>query len=426
MCGIPAERASQTADSAVRTVTGNRAFAILMAGSSISMFGSRISAIAFPMLVLHLGGSPLVAGLVAFAAFAPGMLIYVPAGALVDRWDPSRVMLVCETGRGIAIATIVLMLELIRHPSVDLLIFAMLAEEILQIFSTLAERRYITCLVRREKASYAQACIEVRTHAVVLAGRPLAPYLFDLTPILPFFADAASFTASVVGLIFIRRRYVTVEGPSKDDKWRFGNDIAEGIKRIFGDRYARSSMMLMSSTSVIAQALILIILAEAHADKMSSFAIGAVLAASGAGGALGSTFARLLPAKAKELWLLIQMCIWGAALGLIAVPGGRSFLLIACAMALLGASGAIGNIEVGTYLVEKFSDGMIGRMSSIGQLLGIGASSVGALLGGTLIQRYGFYGAVSRIFLMVIALVGASIYVLLRVRDDRGCSQARN
>ena len=390
------------------------------------MFGSRISAVAFPMLVLHLSGSPLIAGLVAFAAFAPGMLVYVPAGALVDRWDPSKVMLVCEAGRGIAIATVVLMLELIHHPSVYVLILAMLAEEMLQIFSTLAERRYISCLVPREEASRAQACIEVRTHGVVLAGRPLGPYLFDLTPILPFLTDAASFTASVVSLILIRRKYVTVERFRKDDKRQFRNDIAEGIKRIYGDRYARYAMVLMSSTTVIAQALILIFLAEAHAQKLSSFAIGAVLAASGAGGALGSTLARLLPAKAKEFWLLIQMCVWGAALALITVPGGRSFLLIACAMALLGASGAIGNIEVGTYLVQRFADGMIGRMSSIGQLLGIGASSVGALLGGMLIQRYGFYGAVSRIFLMVIALVGASIYVLLRVREDRGCSAARS
>jgi MFS family permease len=424
MCGTPAEPAPETASPAARTRTDNRAFGILMTGSSISMFGSRISAIAFPMLVLHLSGSPLIAGLVAFAAFAPGMLVYVPAGVLVDRWDPSRVMLACEVGRGISIAAVVVMLELLRHPSVYLLILAMFAEQILQIFSTLAERRYISCLVPREEASRAQARIEVRTHGVVLTGRLLGPYLFDLTPVLPFLTDAASFTASVVSLILIRRGYTTVSSPKKESKRQFRNDIAEGVRHIYGDRYARSSLALMSSTTVIAQALILIFLAEARTQNWSSFAIGAVLAASGLGGAFGSAIARLLPARAKEFWLLIQMCVWAAALGLITLSGGRSLLFFVCAMACFGGSGAIGNIELGTYLVEKCADGMIGRMSSIGQLLGIGASSLGALLGGMLVQRYGFYGAVSRIFIMVIALVGASIYVLRRVRDDRGYSTA--
>src|ERR1700722_16804603 len=54
----------------------SRAFRILVLGSSISMLGTRISTLAFPMLVLGIKNSPLMAGLVAFAAIVPGVLLY--------------------------------------------------------------------------------------------------------------------------------------------------------------------------------------------------------------------------------------------------------------------------------------------------------------------------------------------------------------
>src|ERR1022692_4299045 len=104
-------------------------FQLLLTGSSVSMLGSRLTSIGYPLLVLALTGSPLVAGLVGFAATAPSILVYLPAGALVDRWDPWRAMLVCEFGRGAAIATVVITVAL-GSPSVALLTAVAVIEEI--------------------------------------------------------------------------------------------------------------------------------------------------------------------------------------------------------------------------------------------------------------------------------------------------------
>ena len=71
------------------------------------MLGSHVTTIAYPLLVLRLTGSPFTAGCAVFAATAPSMFAYIPAGALVDRWSrrwgPRRVMLLSEFGRGVAI-----------------------------------------------------------------------------------------------------------------------------------------------------------------------------------------------------------------------------------------------------------------------------------------------------------------------------------
>jgi MFS family permease len=83
------------------------------------MLGSRTTTIAYPVLVLHLSCSPLAAGLAVSAATAPSILVYMPAGALVDRWDARRTMLVSEPGRGdtaIAMATVTLALGRFSMP----------------------------------------------------------------------------------------------------------------------------------------------------------------------------------------------------------------------------------------------------------------------------------------------------------------------
>jgi hypothetical protein len=98
------------------------------------------------MPVLYLHGSPVVAGLAVFASTAPSFLVYIPAGALVDRWeDPRRTMTLAETGRGIAIGLIVRMLFLHwgdghpRHRRGD-------HRGRLEVFAVLAERRYVRVL----------------------------------------------------------------------------------------------------------------------------------------------------------------------------------------------------------------------------------------------------------------------------------------
>lgn len=409
MNGKTAEWAPGTGDPVTRRARKNRAFRILMAGSSVSMFGSRISTIAFPMLVLHLSGSPFVAGLVIFAAIVPSMIIYIPAGALVDRLDPRRVMLVSEFGRGIAIAFVVISLAA-GKPSVHLLIAVMVAEEMLEIFSTLAERRYINCLIERGEASYAQACIEVRTHTVVLAGRPIGPFLFELSPILPFLADAVSFLFSVVSLICIRGRRTLPALSAGTPGKPLRRDIGDGFRWLHRDKRARITVLLMASTTLIAQALIMIFLAEAHEQRMPTAAIGIILAASGVGGVAGSMVAGWVPREARKRWLQIQMCAWSATLAFLAVSGGQSVPWIAAAMMILGFTGAIGNVRFGTYLVQNVADNMIAKVTSIGQVMAIGACALGPALGGVAIQQYGIQGAVFLLFLGAVPLALASFW----------------
>lgn len=386
-------------------------FRILIFGSSVSMLGTRISTLAFPMLILEIKGSPLIAGIVAFAAIAPGVFLYIPVGAIVDRRDPRRVMLFSEISRGlVAILIVVGLLIFGRNISIIFLLLAMFAEEVLEIFSTLADRRYLNRLMERDKISSRQASVEARTHAAVLVGRPIGPLLFTLGAFLPFLADAISFVASVASLLLIR----STDAP-QETGWptfkQLTSGIGHGVGTVKSDRRIWLTSSLMAMTSVVSQALILIFLVEAHSGKLSTLAIGIVLGASGVGGAAGSYFSKIVLRFIRKRWLPIQMGTWLIVFLVLTMTRGGSAFWSAVAMFVMSVTGAIGNVEYGTYLTENIADDMIGKISGISYSLTIGACAFGPVFGGYAVQESSIRGAVFILFLIVASMAFTSLLV---------------
>ncbi len=411
------------------------------------MLGTRVTTIAYPMLVLYLTGSPVTAGWVAFAATAPSVLVYMPAGALVDRSDPRLIMLLSECGRGVAIGTVAVTLA-VGRPSISLLVVMAVIEEILEVFTTLADRRYVRCLVKPDQASSAQVRIEARTHAVVLAGRPLGGFLFELEPILPFLFDSASFVISVGALLGIRReRSSGRAGALSPTSWfsflsrenvvkfagkklmpltpgvpnrQLRSDIYEGLRWLLENRFARTAVTLSAATTLICQALIMILLATARSQHLSSLSVGIALAATGAGGVLGSVAASRWQTPARYSWIQCQMCVWSVAFFILALSSGRFFLGAATSMMIvLGFSGALGNIEIETYLIQRVAITMQARVTSVNRLISFTCCAIGPVIGGILVHRYGMRAAIFALFVMTVALAFiAVVSPSIRARGD--------
>ncbi|MEU3142963.1 MULTISPECIES: MFS transporter [unclassified Streptomyces] len=64
--------------------------------------------------------SPLVMSAVSFAALLPLLLVQLPAGVLVDRWDRRRLMVICEGARAVALGSVVDTLAAGRFSAVQL------------------------------------------------------------------------------------------------------------------------------------------------------------------------------------------------------------------------------------------------------------------------------------------------------------------
>ena len=396
---------------ATRPTSGNSTFRRLIRASSISMLGSHVTTIAYPLLVLRLTGSPFTAGCTVFAATAPSLFAYVPAGALVDRWNPRRVMLVSELGRGMAIGTVAVTLAL-GDPMVPLLLVVAVVEGVLEVFSGLAERRGVGSIVPREQVSSALVRIEARTHVVLVAGRPLGGLLFGVGPIFPFLADVASFVYSVVALAGIRDSRLTAPRPATRPKSSLTSDIRQGLRWVGGDRFACMTVISFSVGTLVFQALIMVFLGDAHSRQLSPFAIGMVLAASGVGGALGSVVApRLLPWVGSS-WMWIQSAIWVTGFGFLLLSAGQHFLRTAVIMGILGLTGALGNIALDTHLMQSVGHELLARVTSVSRLATFTACAIGPITGGILVQEFGDHRAVFCLF--AVTLVQIPLAVALR------------
>ena len=74
-----------------------RTFIILWSTQSLSQLGSAMTGFALTLWVYEKTGSALQTALLSICSYAPYVLMSIFAGALSDRWDKKKVMLVCDT-----------------------------------------------------------------------------------------------------------------------------------------------------------------------------------------------------------------------------------------------------------------------------------------------------------------------------------------
>ena len=77
---------------------------LFLTGQAVSLLGDGLAALAIPLLVLDLTGNPLVSALSAASVTAGYLLVGLPAGVLVDRLDPWRVLIAMDAARMVLFA----------------------------------------------------------------------------------------------------------------------------------------------------------------------------------------------------------------------------------------------------------------------------------------------------------------------------------
>src|SRR4051812_48804057 len=85
----------------------NRDFRLLWIGQTLSELGGAVAGFALPLVVLAVTGSAFAAGVVMTTRTVVTLVLRLPAGALVDRWNRRAVMVIADAGRALAAATVV-------------------------------------------------------------------------------------------------------------------------------------------------------------------------------------------------------------------------------------------------------------------------------------------------------------------------------
>jgi fucose permease len=224
----------------------NRDFVLLEIGQVLSNLGTELTLIAYPLLILSLTHSPAKAGLVGFARFVPYVLFVIPAGVAVDRANRKRLMILCDIGRALALAWIVIALAGGWLTFAQVLVVAFVEGTLLAFFN-LAELGAIGQVVPPARLGEAVAVEQARVFGTTLAGPPLGGALFGLTRALPFLGDAISYALSVVSLAFMRTPFQeTRTEPSAH--WR--TEVAEGFRWLWRSAFLRTCALIFSGTNL--------------------------------------------------------------------------------------------------------------------------------------------------------------------------------
>ena len=364
-----------------RSLWRNRAYLTLWGGQVVSAVGTQVSDLALPLLVLSLTASPAQAGLVGAASALPYVIFCLPAGALVDRWDRKRTMVLCDTIRALSLGSLPLAYALGFLSLVQIYLVA-LVEGTFFVFFSLAEVSALPALVSKEDLPGVATRTELTNSISFLVGRAIGGTLYGLGRTLPFLADAISYVVSVVSLSLIR---VPFQGKRETGPRRLTTEIWEGVRWLWRQPFLCFLALEGGVVHIVGAGENLLIIVIAQRLHSSAFVIGLILGAGGVGTLLGALLGGLLQRRwpfslllLGTMWLMGLFCLlylWIPNVAWLALVG----VLLALVMTVYGV------IQL-SYRLMRIPDELQGRVNSVYRLVVFGGDPIGLALTGFLLQ----------------------------------------
>jgi len=365
----------------------NRDFTLLWSSQVISTVGTRVTSVAYPLLVLLLTGSPALAGLVGFAQTLPFLLLYLPGGAWVDRWDRRRTMVACEIGRTVALGSVAVTAVIGGVHAVTIAQLAAVAfvEGSLFVLFDLSEGAALPRLVPAGQLPTAVAWNQARTQGADLVGQPLGGLLFAIAPALPFAVDSVSYLVSGGAVAAIRTRLQGERAATVD---RLRSRIAEGVRFVRRSAFLRETVVIVGWINLVFNGSFLVVIVRAQRLGGSPGQIGLMLAAFGAGGILGALAAPAIQRRLSGRVVLVAIAWLWTGLGVV-LAFAPSLVWLAVLVFALNLFGAPYNVVIAARMYQLVPEQIFGRVRSVGRIVAWGTIPIGTLLGGVLAERLG-------------------------------------
>ncbi|GGK70445.1 MFS transporter [Planomonospora parontospora subsp. parontospora] len=375
----------------------NVRFQLLWLGSAVSQLGSELTRLAMPLLVLALTGSPGLAGVVAGARTVAFVLVQMPAGVWVDRWDRRRTLVTAQGCQAVVSALLAALILTGRAQAWHFVALAVI-DGLCAAFIGPVQDTAIRGIVPPGQLHAAYAQEEARTHAAGLIGPPLGGLLYGLGRAVPFVVDAVTFLAATLCYVLAkvpRRPTDRLDtSPGEDGEGR--RPARRGMRREAGEAVAwlwrRKGLREVTAAVMVLNLLggaflipLIVLVGERGGD---AFTTGAVLAGLGVGGLVGSLLSgrisRLLP---PGRLLPAVVAVFGAALAATALPWGAWWPMVPLVFVTLSTPSL--NVVMNVAVARMVPEEMLGRMGAVLSTGGMAFKPLGPVLGGALAAALG-------------------------------------
>jgi len=320
-----------------------------------------------------------------FAQRIPWFLFGLQAGAVVDRVDRKRLIVIVDLLRAIVIGLLAasIALDIVSLPIIYTAMFLLGTGE---TFADNARSTLVATAVPREGLGPANARLfgtQIVTNQ--LAGPPLGALIFAAGAALPFGADAISF---VLAAMLISR--VTHERPITDaEKHSVRSQVIEGLRWLASHPPVRTLVIMITAFNITFGAAFGIwVLYATERLGLSELGFGALLACTAVGGLIGSMLFGSLEKRATYATLLRIGLIFETFTHLM-LALTRSYLVAGVVMVLFGVHAIVWGTTSTTVRQKSVPASLLGRVNSAHMLGSFGALALGSMLGGAIASRWG-------------------------------------
>ena len=390
----------------------DRNFRWLWSGMCVSTLGSHTAGIVYPLLVLALTGSPEIVGWVTALRITPFVLLCLPVGAMIDRWDRRRVMLWCDLGRGLVVGSLPVAM-IFAEPQLAHIIAVAVVEGTLMVFYNLAEVAALPRVVARAHLPQASALNQAGYSVAGIAGPALGTTLYQFSRGLPFAADALSYAVSAFTLWRLRGDFsaTPATGPR-----HLGAEIMTGLRWLWREKIVRRMAMLTGGMNFVEASVPLLLIVTAQQMGASAFEIGLIFSAGGIGGVLGAWVGGRIQRYLSFGQVIIGVVVLQALLyPLLAVS--PSPLWLGLVFGLIEFLGPVYNVVQFSHRIALIPQGLEGRVNAGYRFIAHALNPAGAALCGVLIERQGA-GVTLAVFSTVFAFLALATLSSRTIRHE--------
>ena len=232
---------------------GHADFMRLWSAQAISAFGSRITRTALPIIAVQsLNESETIVALLSSVYLAPGVVLALFAGGIVDRSRKRRILIASDIFRAAVVASVTIAWLFGALAMWHLVTVGALVGAASALFS-IADTAYLPTLVHKRSLAEGNAKLETTEAVAEVTGPASAGVLIGaLGAPLAVALDAASYLWSAVML----RRIRTVESPpapapsAESSTWQSSRDLRVGMRAIFGHAHVRAVVLALMVWSI--------------------------------------------------------------------------------------------------------------------------------------------------------------------------------
>lgn len=402
-----------------------RDFRKLLLGQGVSLFGSLISRLALPFLVIYtLSASPTQMAWVRICEIVPGILVGLLAGIVVDRAARRSLMMFTDLTRAVLIGAIPVLFLFHALNLFIVMTVASLMSMASMVFDS-AYDAYLPTLIPEDKLVDANAKLSVVASVSEVTGFGIAGVLFNLLGgALTFSFDAFSFIVSALSLFFIRHREPSIT-TNPEYSTPTVRDLGRGLVTLFTHRLLFRTLLMDTVNSVYfglsGVVYMLFVSRTLHLDPIVQGILYAV-------GGIGSlTMASVTNAVVKRLGNM-QTLVAGAViatLGTLLLPlaYGPIWLLVTFILGqqIIGDSGdTLLLIGLDSVRQAHTANDVLGRVRSAWLVVTAIGTVIGTLAGGQLASFIGlrdtlFAGVGIRVVVICITVASRK---LMAMRDS--------